>query len=372
MPRGDAPRVALVVEQLWQPVPGGSGTYVRELANGLSASGAATVWGVKARGSAEDRHGLRHGIPIRSSVLPRTLLYESWRRIRQPRVPGWRDLDVVHATTWAVPPASAPLVVTVHDLAFLRDPDHFTAHGVAYFRRALALTQDEASAVIVPSEVTARDCVDAGIDRDRIRVIPHGVTTLAVTDSDVADFRLRFGLDRPYLLWVGTLEPRKNLRALLEAYALLRADGTDLDLVLVGPLGWGDTGRHVSAAVERLGADRVHQLGLVSHGDLHAAYADARAFCFPSMWEGFGLPVLEAQVHGTPVVTSRGTSMEEICGPSALAIDPHDVVSLAEALLLASGPRHDELSALGRTNSASYTWETAVAATAAVYQDVRS
>ena len=372
MPQGEVPRAALVVEQLWQPVPGGSGTYVRELANGLSASGAAGVLGVKARGSAEGGHGLRPEIPIRSSMLPRTVLYESWRRLRQPRVPGWRGIDVVHATTWAIPPASVPLVVTVHDLAFLRDPEHFTAHGVAYFRQALAVTRDEAAAVIVPSTVTAVDCVDAGIDRGRIRVIPHGVSTVAVTDSDVANFRRRNRLDRPYILWVGTLEPRKNLRVLIDAYALLCADGTDLDLVLVGPLGWGDTGRDVSVAIERLGADRVHRLGLVSQDDLQAAYAGARAFCFPSVWEGFGLPVLEAQFHGAPVVTSGGTSMEEICGPSALTVDPCDVASLAEALLVASGPRHDELSALGRANSARYTWDAAVEATAHVYRDVMS
>ena len=360
----------MVVEQLWQPVPGGSGTYVRELANGLHAYGAAHVRGIKARGSSEARRGLDPGIPISRSVLPRAALYEAWRRTRRPRVPGWRDVDVVHATTWAIPPPSAPLVVTVHDLAFLREPEHFTAHGAAYFRQALRITQNEASAVIVPSAATAKDCVDAGIDRDRIQVVQHGIPTASVADGEVAAFRLRNGLDRPYLLWVGTLEPRKNLRALLEAYSLIRSEGTDLDLVLVGPQGWGETGNDVRVAVERLGADRVHRLGLVSREDLQAAYAGARAFCFPSVWEGFGLPVLEAQAHGTPVVTSRGTSMEEICGPSALAVDPHDVASLAEALLLASGPRHDELSSSGRTNSARFTWEAAVAATAHVYQNV--
>ena len=224
--------------------------------------------------------------------------------------------------------------------------------------------------MIVPSAVTAQDCVDAGIERARIRVVPHGVTAAAVSDGGVGDFRRRNGLERPYLLWVGTLEPRKNLRGLLDAYTLLRAEGTDLDLVLVGPQGWGETDRDARVAVGRLGADRVHQLGMVSQEDLQAAYAGARAFCFPSVWEGFGLPVLEAQAHGTPVVTSRGTSMEEICGPSALAVDPHDVASLAEALLLAAGPRHDELSSLGRTNSARFTWESAVSTTADVYRDV--
>ncbi|KZM33902.1 glycosyltransferase family 4 protein [Oerskovia enterophila] len=372
MPRSSTPRVALVVEQLWQPVPGGSGTYVRELANGLVRSGAARVRGIRAHGAAGELQGLDPRVPISMSRLPRRVLYESWRRLRTPRVPGGRDLDLVHATTWAIPPAPVPLVVTVHDLAFLREPEHFTKHGAAYFRDALAITREEAAVVIVPSEATARDCVSAGIERGRVRVVPHGVTSERISADDVADFRRRNGLERPYLLWVGTLEPRKNLPTLLRAYSELRSDGTHLDLVLVGPTGWGETADEVNRAVEVNGPDRVHRLGKLSQHDLQAAYAGARAFCFPSVWEGFGLPVLEAQAHGTPVVTSRGTSMEEICGPSALAVDPLDVPALAEALLLATGDRHDELSAAGRVNSSRFTWDAAVTATATVYQEVIS
>lgn len=370
MSRGDELHVALVVEQLWQSVPGGSGTYVRELANGLANSGQVQPHGVRARGQVDDRRGLIPAVPISMSRLPRKVLYESWRRLRTPRVPGWRDVDLVHATTWAIPPASGPLVVTVHDLAFLREPDHFTSHGAAYFRDALALTRDEAAIVIVPSEATAQDCVDAGIERERLRVIPHGITSAPISVEEVADFRRRHALERPYVLWVGTLEPRKNLPALLHAFAELSAQGADLDLVLVGPSGWGGTANEVRLAVEAMGPDRVHRLGRVSQHDLQAAYAGARAFCFPSLWEGFGLPVLEAQAHATPVVTSRGTSMEEICGTSALAVDPLDVQALAEALSLATGPRHEELSASGLANSARFTWDAAVASTIDTYREV--
>lgn len=368
MRTSDAQRVSLVVEQLWQPVPGGSGTYVRELANGLGAGDAVRVDGVRAWTRGSGRAGLDPRVTLRTSALPRRALYESWRRLRSPRVPGWRDADVVHATTWAVPPASSPLVVTVHDLAFVRDPGHFTPHGVAYFRDALAVTRGEAARVVVPSRTTAEDCVAAGIERDRLRVVPHGVSTRDVRREEVEDFCRRYGVTRPYVLWVGTLEPRKNLRSLLAAFAGL--GGEALDLVLVGPTGWGEAGREVSEAVDRLGADRVHRLGHVSQDDLQRAYAGARVFCFPSLWEGFGLPVLEAQAHGVPVVTTRGTSMEEICGGSALCVDPHDADALAQALATAAGERHDELSVAGRANSARYTWEAAVAATTDVYREV--
>jgi glycosyltransferase involved in cell wall biosynthesis len=372
MPRTDGPRAALVVEQLWQPVPGGSGTYVRELANGLLSSGLASPVGIRARGPVGDRRGLDPRLPLRTSRLPRRALYESWRRLRSPRAPGWRDVDLIHATTWAVPPAPRPLVVTVHDLAFLREPEHFTPHGAAYFRDALTVTRAEAALVIVPSEATARDCEAAGIGRERIRVIAHGVTAQPSSPDAVADLRRRHGLERPYVLWVGTVEPRKNLPALLRAFGHLLRAGTDLDLVLVGPPGWGEAGDEVRRAVADLGPDRVRHLGRLGQADLQAAYAGARTFCFPSAWEGFGLPVLEAQAHGAPVVTSQGTSMEEICGPSALAVDPDDTLALAAALTAAAGERHDELSVAGRANSARFTWDAAVAATVDAYREVVS
>ncbi|MGO1316380.1 MAG: glycosyltransferase family 4 protein [Cellulomonadaceae bacterium] len=371
MPPADGLRVGLVVEQLWQPVPGGSGTYVRALANGLLTVPDVNPHGVTARDDGTGRHGLDSRLELRRSYLPRKVLYESWCRLRAPRAPGWRRTDVVHATTWAVPPSSSPLVVTVHDVAFLREPGHFTSHGAAYFRRALAITRAEAARVIVPSEATAQDCADAGIDRARIRVIPHGVQVDAVAHDDVRALQTTYGLTRPYVLWVGTLEPRKNLPALLTAYALLLDHGVDLDLVLVGPDGWGPTSEEVGATIRNLGRHRVHRLGRLSRKELAAAYAGAQVFCFPSSWEGFGLPVLEAQAHGVPVVTSAGTSMHEVCGGSAIAVDPQDAPELAHAIERAAGAERDHLVSLGYANAARYTWPEAIRATADVYAQVQ-
>jgi glycosyltransferase involved in cell wall biosynthesis len=365
-----SPRIldlTMTVEQLWQPVPGGSGTYIRELSAALARRDDVRLTGVRARADDDsDRRGLPPSMALRSSRLPRPVLYEAWTRLRRPAIRGPRP-TVLHATTWAVPPRTAPLTVTVHDLAFRRSPEHFTPRGVAFFERALEITRREASAVVVPSAATRDDCIAAGLAPERIHVVPHGVTALPVTDAQVADFRARHRLARPFVLWCGAIEPRKNLSVLLEAFGRLVGD-TDLDLVLVGPAGWGGAAADLRARRAALPADRVHVLGAVNWAELHTAYAAARAFCFPSLWEGFGMPVLEAEAHGVPVVTSRGTSMAEVSGDGAVLIDARDPDDVAAGLREATGARHAELSASAAANAVGYTWERSAALHMAAYR----
>jgi len=350
--------VAMTVEQLWQSTPGGSGTYIAELARALAERPDVTLSGIAARRSGPAARPLPAGMNVHHSPLPRAALYETWSRLRQR--PGARGRsDVLHATTWAIPRRTAPLAVTVHDLAFLRDPTHFTSRGNTFFRRALAIVRYEADVVVVPSTITAADCAAEGIEAARIRVIHHGVRAPTVTATEEQRFRDARGLIRPYVLWCGTLEPRKNLATLLDAYRALLADAPDLDLVLVGPAGWGSAAADVAARVEQLPSGRAHLLGQLGEVDLHRAYAGARVFCFPSTWEGFGMPVLEAMAHGVPVVTSAGTSMEEISPQGAILVDPLSADEVAAGLLAAVGPRHDELSAGARANAARFTWERA-------------
>ncbi|WP_448061617.1 glycosyltransferase family 4 protein [Cellulomonas hominis] len=363
--------VVMTTEQLWQPVPGGSGTYVRELAAALLARPDVRLTGLGARHESppDPSWSLPAGLPQVSSRLPRPVLYEAWNRLRRPRVPAVPGgTDVVHATTWAVPPRSAPLVVTVHDLAFLRAPEHFTARGAAFFRRALDVVRAEADVVVVVSRTTRDDCLAAGIAPERLHVVPHGVRVPTVTASDAAAFRRRSGLTRPYLFWCGTVEPRKNLATLLRAYAEVADQVPDLDLVLAGPAGWAGAPADLTRALDALPAARVHHLGNLSWADLHAAYAGARVFCFPSTWEGFGMPVLEAMAHGVPVVTSRGTALAEVGGPAALLADPTDVAGIAAAVLEAAGPRHDELAVAARAQAATFTWERCAERTVEAYR----
>jgi len=361
---------ALVVEQLWHAVPGGSGTYVRELTSALL-----DVPGVNPRGIAA-RHGHTPatswappaGLPVAASALPRPALYEAWNRWRRPRtarrLPG---ADVIHATTWAIPPATAPLVVTVHDLAFLDAPEHFTRRGNAWFRRALATVRDEAAVVIADSSATRDACLAQGIDAGRLVVIPLGVRVPVVSGDAVAALRARFGLSRPYLLWCGTVEPRKNVARLVRAFCAALAEGLDLDLVLAGPAGWGDEAERVGAAADEVPAGRVHVVGELSFAEIHAAYAGARAFAFPSLREGFGMPVLEAMAHGLPVVTTAETPMAEIGGDAVMLVDATDTDALAASLMFAAGPGHDDLAARAAARAADFSWASCAAATTAAY-----
>lgn len=355
--------VAATVEQCWHPVPGGSGTYIVELLTALAASGVEVV-GIAAAHGKPPPFDLQLPVHVRHAPLARRALYDAWNHVGLPRaehiVRG--PFDVVHATTWAVPPTRHPLVVTVHDVAFLRDESHFTRRGVRFFARALARTRDEAATVIVPSRATATDCIAAGIDKSRIVVVPHGVRVDRPTARQVNRFRLARGLQRPYVLWAGTQEPRKNLSGLLAAFEILASEEPEVDLVLVGPAGWGD-----QAAASPALRDRVHHLGRLAWADLQLAYGGARAFCFPSLWEGFGLPVLEAMAHGVPVVTSTDTSMAEVTDDAALLVDPTEPGALAVALARAVGPDHDRLAAAGLAVASRATWRSAVEATVDAY-----
>lgn len=356
-------RVAMSVEQCWQHVPGGSGEYIAELSSALAVRDDVAVRGFAARHPQGEVPDPAPTGPVTFFPLPRPLLYESWARTRRPRV-GGDDVDVVHATTWAVPGHRVPLVVTVHDLAFERDPAQFTARGADFFRRALRIAMDEAAQVIVPSRATADDCRAAGFDEARLTVIPHGVRADDVSADQVASWRVRRGVSREYLLWSGTLEPRKNVARLVRAFSAARREGLRRDLVLVGPSGWGDRAE-VAAAVAEAPEGSVHLLGRLSRGELQIAYAGAWAFAFPSLWEGFGMPVLEAMAHGVPVLTSAGTSMAEFADGVGALVDPLDVEGMAGALV----EGFDGVDRAGvRRRAEAFTWEASAASHADVYR----
>lgn len=362
----DSPRVALTLEQSWHRVPGGTAVAALGLCRSLALRADIDVVGVAARHGAPPPGEWIAPVEICQLPLPRLLLYESWHRLRRPPVQrATGAVDVVHATTLAIPPKSAPLVVTVHDLAFLDNPSHFTKRGMSFFTRGLELALEDADLVLCPSEATRGACEAAGFAPDRIRVIPHGVEATSVTDAQIERVRGAYALVRPYILWAGTVEPRKNLRRVLAAFKQLESD---CDLVLAGPLGWNED---LDALVDDL-ADRVKWVGFVGHRDLGALYAGARAFCWPSLLEGFGLPVLEAMAQGTPVVTSRGTSMEEVANGAAVLVDARSEDSIARGLerVLRSEDLARTLTEAGRDRARQYSWERAAELTVAAYLEV--
>jgi len=349
-------RVAMTLEQCWHRVPGGTAGAAIALARELARDPHLDVVGVAAAHRRPPAPDWRPPLTVRQLPLPRLALYEAWHVLRRPRVErATGHVDVIHATGIAMPPHSAPIVFTIHDLAFLRFPEHFTRAGLRFFRRNLGLAKREADLVLCSSLATLTDCREAGFEPSRLRHVPLGVDAEVADAAEVERLRRAYALDRPYVLWTGTLEPRKNLAGLLDAYGRLDAD---VELVLAGPRGWKEDLERRLAALPERARGRVRLLGFVPRADLWPLYAGAAAFCFPSLLEGFGFPVLEAMAQGTPVVTSEGTSTEELAGDAALLVDPRDPTAIAAALerLLTDEELAARLRDAGPARAAEYTW----------------
>jgi glycosyltransferase involved in cell wall biosynthesis len=254
-----------------------------------------------------------------------------------------RGVDVLHCPTFRGPVRSGvPVVVTVHDLAVLRHPETFNQWTRHYSRLVVPRVARAARRVIAVSEFTRDEIVELlGVPRERIDVIPNAVGPPFVVDGPAAK--------GDYVLAVGTLEPRKN-QALVQQAARALA----VELRVVGARGWGDV--QIDGWV-----------GQVPDEQLAALYRGARCLVYPSLYEGFGIPVLEAMACGTPVVTSAGGATEEVAGGAAVLVDPHDVAAIAAGIEEAEA-RRDDLRSRGIERAARFTWERVATETRAVYE----
>jgi glycosyltransferase involved in cell wall biosynthesis len=311
--------------------------------------------------------------------LPRPVLYDTWNVAGFPPLgtlhPQLRGIDVVHAPSLAIPPRSGvPLIVTVHDAAALVFPETYTRRGRWFHTRGSAAAARRADLVIAPTLAAAEEiAAHTKISLDRVRVVPHGVAQHTVGDGVVAATRRTLGLgDEPYVLWVGTLEPRKNLPVLVDAFRSVIAAG-DLPhrLVLVGPTGWLDAAETVRALAAELG-DRICLTGAVRADRLVALYRGAELMAFPSLHEGFGLPVLEAMSQSTAVICSDIPVLREVGGDAATYVPADDAAAWGEALveLLRDDRARDDLAVRGQAHAAGFTWERCAERTRAVYRQV--
>jgi glycosyltransferase involved in cell wall biosynthesis len=358
-------RVAAIVEQSWHRVPGGTATSTVRTLDAIAVGGRWEVVGVAARHRGPASELATPTIPVVGMRLGRRPLYEAWHRFRRPRIQSRTGpVDIVHATGGVIAPAGgAALVATIHDLAFLHRPEHFTPRGVAFMARGWELAKAEARRVIVPSEATAADCEAHGLERDRIDVVGWGVQPVDVDDSARSRVRAAHALPSQFVLWVGAAEPRKNLAGLIGAIEHSR---TDVPLVLAGSTGWGiDLDRLVASS-----NGRVRHIGQVSAADLPVLYDLATVFAYPSLREGFGMPVLEAMAQGAAVVTSSGTSTQEVIGSAGVAVDPNDVVALCAAIdaLLLDDDERDRLGRDARRRAETMTWADTARRTESVYE----
>ena len=260
-----------------------------------------------------------------------------WHRLR---LPLWVELfsgrlDIFHSPDFALPPVRrARTVLTVHDLSFMRVPECSQPSLRAYLLRVVPSSVRRADMVLADSDSTRNDVIELlGVSPDRVRVIYPGVddSFRRVQDTAVlAHVRQRYRLPERFVLSVGTLQPRKNLTRLIEAYAQARLD-TNVKLVIAGGTGWLYEGIFRRVEELRLQSE-VYFPGYVAEEDLPALYTLAELFLFPSLYEGFGLPPLEAMACGTPVVTSNVSSLPEVMGDAGLMVDPRDVEALASAM----------------------------------------
>jgi glycosyltransferase involved in cell wall biosynthesis len=366
-------RVGVVAEQLFAPVPGGVGRYVRALARHLEpvAAGGSVRWVVARHPAAQVAAAGLPPLRTRTLAWPGRLATRTWVELRRPRLPAGLlgELDLVHATSAAVPPARGrPLVATVHDVAFRHFPQAYPAGGRRFHERATRIAVREAARVLVPSAATARDLADLyGLEPARVTVTPLGADPPPDPLDPAPARRLlhRLGVPGPFLLAVGTLEPRKNLARLLAAFAEAAPELPEHHLVVVGPAGWG---RALPAGGPPA---RVALAGRVDDATLHGLYAAADGLAYPSLYEGFGLPVLEAMAHGTPVLTSDRSSLPEVAGDAALLVDPTDAGAIAKGLVELVGDRElrERLAAAGPRRAAAFTWPATAAATWAAYRE---
>ena len=307
-------------------------------------------------------------------VLPRQRL---WTHIALAREVSRRPPDVLfvpaHVLPWLVPARRLPpSVVTIHDLGYHAFPQAHSPFQRFYLPWSTRWNARMASHIIAVSQATATDIQRYYTTAAQKITVIHEATSWPQMTWAAPLVRKQYALPAHYALYVGTLQPRKNLVRLIHAYHRLNQRQTlEWDLVLAGAGGLGSGALRKLVADLRL-QDRVHFLGYVADEALAALYYGARLFCFPSLFEGFGLPVLEAQRHGVPVMTANNSALPEIAGDAALLVDPTDVEAIADAMLQLSQdePLRQRLIAAGYENVKRFSWEKAARETLAVLEKV--
>ena len=346
-------RVALDAGPLLDP-PTGVGRYVRELSASLNAMGVDVAkFAFAMRGEAPD-DVTRRRIPARIAQM-------LWRSFDLPTASSLvGGADVVHGTNFVLAPTgSAAGVVTIHDLSYLQEG---AFPGADRLKSLVPWSIERARRVLVPTVAIANEVGDRySIPKTKISVTHEGVAPLFFGATPLSDSALAgMGIARPFVLATGTEAPRKNLQRLLDAWNLARDSLKGWTLVLAGPRGWGP----------RFGrTDDIHPLGWIGDETLPGLMAAAEIFCYPSLYEGFGLPPLEAMAAGTPCLVGDYSAAREVVGEGALIVDPLSIKDLAGGLarLVADEQLRRSLAVRGRAQASLYTWENTARASLAAY-----
>ena len=359
----------------------GIGRYTRELVTALLALESphryvlfAAIGGIERRAS--NIKPSVPGVKLRTLPISDEWLARLWHRLRLPipveTITG--PLDIFYSPDFVLPPTrrGTRALLTVHDLSFLHYPDHFVPRLVRYLSQVVPRSIARADRVLADSEATRADLTHhLDVPPEKVEVLYSGVDPRFCPRPEPGEaerIRARYGLgEHPYVLSVGTVQPRKNYVRLIRAFASLK---TEARLLIAGGRGW--LYQDILAEAEKH-PGRVRVLGFVDDADLPALYRNASLFAFPSLYEGFGLPVLEAMACGVPVVCSNVSSLPEVAGDAALLVDPLDTAGLAEALAraLEDSDLRREMVARGLAQAARFTWGQAARQLLAALDTVR-
>lgn len=351
--------------------PRGAGRYVIELVRALHGRGRVELHLQTRRGDAARWSALAPSADVRPVVPHSRARRLVWEQVAGPRFVGRWGVDVHHGPHYTMPErASVPKVVTVHDLTFFDHPEWHEEVKVRVFRRAVRVAVRRADAIVCVSGPTAHRLHDLLDPQCPVHVIEHGIdhslfSAAGDAAGDAASLRA-LGIRPPYVAFLGTLEPRKDVGTLVRAFDAVAGDHPDLQLVVAGGSGWGnDVFEHaIDDAVHRT---RIVRTGYVEQATVPALLRRAAAVVYPAIEEGFGLPALEALACGAPLITTAGSVMEEVAGGAAVVAPPGDATALAAVLdrVLREGVDEARRS-LGVAVAAGHTWD----ATAAGHEEV--
>jgi glycosyltransferase involved in cell wall biosynthesis len=344
--------------------PAGAGVYTCRLAEALDRLGECELHLLARRGDADRWRRLAPGGTVHAIVPPVRPARLAWEQVRAPKLATRLGIDIWHGPHYTVPlRLTVPAVTTIHDLTFFDHPEWHERSKVLFFRRMIPASADRAAAIVAVSGATARAVEEALEPEAPVLTIAHGVDHQRfrpAAPGDPADLAMLdpLGVRPPYIAFVGTIEPRKAVPTLVEAFARLAGDRPGLRLVLAGADGWGT--EEARAAVAASGVStRIVRVRWVPDEALPALLRQAAAVAYPSYEEGFGLPALEALACGAPLVTSAESPMAEIAGPAALLVPPGNAGALAWALnrVLTDPELAARLREEGPKSAAPYTWE---------------
>lgn len=310
----------------------------------------------------------RTNVSKRFYPIPQSILQILWNQVHLANIEFFTgEIDLFHSSDWVEPPAKAKKVTTVHDLLIYKYPEYIHPHIVANQKRKLEWVKKESQLIIADSQSTKNDIIEyLKIPEGKIRVVYLGINDQfkPQTKEKIDVVKKKYHLPTDYILSIGTQEPRKNINRVIEAYRMLNKN--DVHLVIVGRYVWGEKPKETH---------NIHFLESVEYVDLPSFYAGAQCFVYPSLYEGFGLPILEAMACYCPVATSKRGSLNEIVGKSVILVEPEEVESIAAGInKIIDGNKSiiDELVIRAAAWAKQFSWEKTAKQTLKVYKEVLS